>query len=376
MTEVMTMSKKNILFLCAFSKIGGAERVLLTIAECMIDDGYFPYLIAQEDGPLTESFVKLGGKVFILELPAWRKFKNIFKRYLAIRRIAGIVKRERIDLVYANTYRLNPYCLGVARACKIKAVTHVHDIIERKHVINFLLHKSRYLVTPSDYVRSRFGNIKAKVFVVPNAVDLGKFSNIQTGNIRRELGISPDAFLVVMVANFVERKGHKFFIEAASRFKDMAGEVKFIIVGDSVYGGPLTMEVLKKFAREKNAESSVIFTGARNDIPEILSASDTLIVPSQIEPFSLAAIEAMAAKLPVIADIKSGGPTEIIDDGRTGILIDCSDTDALVEAILELIKNQPLRRSLAEAGYQKAKEKFDIPVFIHNMQKLLQEVLP
>jgi len=372
----MPIGKKNILFLCAFSKIGGAERVLLTIAEHITEEGYFPYLIAQEEGPLTESFVKLGGKVFILKLPAWRKFKNIFKRYLATRRICAIVRSEGIDLIYANTYRLNPYALVVARACKIKAATAVHDIIERKHVVNFLLHKSRYLITPSNYVRSRFGNIRPKVFVVPNAIDVGRFCAAGKGNIRREFGISPDAFLIVMVANFVERKGHKFFIEAASRLKSMAEDIKFMIVGDSVYGGPLTMEALKNFARQKRAESSIIFTGARSDIPEILNAADLLIVPSEIEPFSLAAIEAMAAKLPVIANIKSGGPTEIIDDGRTGILVDCSDTDALVEAVLKLIKDQPLRISLAEAGYKKAKEKFDIPVFMRNMQKLLQEVLP
>jgi glycosyltransferase involved in cell wall biosynthesis len=372
----MPIAKKNILFLSAFSKIGGAERVLLIIAENIINDGYSPYLIAQEEGPLTESFIKLGGKVYILKLPAWRKFKNMFKRYLAIRRIAAIVRSERIDLVYANAYRLNPYCLGVALICKIKAVTHVHDIIKRKHVINFLLHKSKYLVVPSNFVRAHLGNIKAKVFVVSNAIDVGKFSNIQTGNIRREFGISSGAFLIVMVANFVERKGHKFFIEVASKLKSMAEDVKFMIVGDSVYGGPLTMGALKKIAREKNAESSIIFTGARNDIPEILNASDLLVVPSEIEPFSLAAIEAMAVKLPVIANIKSGGPTEIIDDGITGILVDCSDTDALVEAVLKLIRNQPLRRNLAEAGYKKAKEKFDIPIFMSNIQKLLQEVLP
>jgi glycosyltransferase involved in cell wall biosynthesis len=369
------MGRKNILFLCAFAKIGGAERVLLTIAALVIKRGYSAYLIAQEEGPLTESFLKSGGKVFILKLPAWRKLKYLFKRYLALRRIAAIVKKEGIDLIYANSYRLNPYALGVAQACKIKAVTHVHDIIERKHVVNFLLHKSQYLVTPSNYVRSRFGKIKAKVFVIPNAVDVARFLDADKEKVRREFGVSPDTFLVTMVANFVERKGHKFFLEAAARLKNTAADVKFMIVGDSVYGGPLTMEALKQFAREKNVESCVIFTGARNDIPDILAASDLLIVPSQVEPFSLAVIEAMSAKVPAIADINSGGPAEIIDQGVNGILLDCSDIDALTEAVLNLIKDRPLRISLAEAGYAKAKEKFDLPVFARRLQGLLEEVL-
>ncbi len=364
----------NILYLATTEKIGGAEKILLNISEGLPKDTYHHFLITQEEGSLTENFLKLGGKVFIFKLPAWRKVKNIFKRYITIRYIADITRREQIDLIYANAYRLNPYVLGVWRACKIKAITHIHDVIEQEHIAHFLLHKSQYLVVPSNYIRICLGDIKARVFVVPNGIDVDRFSNIQKGKIRREFGISSNTFLIGMVANFVKKKGHKLFIEAASLIKKQIKNVKFIIVGDNIWKTSLTKEILQNFAKEKGVFEDTIFTGERNDIPQILNDLDIFVLPSERESFGMVILEAMASKVPVIAHKFSGGPSEIIEDGKDGLLVDCKSPNELVGAIFNLTNNNPLRNKLIEEGYKKVKEQFDISIFADNIRKVYQRV--
>jgi glycosyltransferase involved in cell wall biosynthesis len=364
----------NILWLSATEKIGGAERVMLNIVEGLSKQTYCHFLIAQEEGPLTEQFSKLGGKTFILKLPAWRKIKFLLKRFLTIFRIIDLVRKERIDLIYANGYRLNPYALYVSKLLNIPALTHIHDVIEKKHVRNFLLHRSQNLVVPSEYARERLGNIRARIFLVPNAIKVCDFIHTAKSNIRKEFGIEDNQILIGMVGNFVEKKGHCFFIDAAVLIKEKINNVKFIIVGDNVYGGSLTKDILIKFAQGRNIAGDIIFTGERSDITEILSNLDFFILPSEKESFSLVVLEAMASRVLVIANKFSGGPSEIIKDGQDGLLVDCANTEELSALIADLAKNFSFKKTLVNAAFEKVKNEFDMPIFINRMVKSLDKI--
>ena len=365
----------NILWLSATEKIGGAERVMLNIVEGLSKQTYCHFLIAQEEGPLTEQFSKLGGKTFILKLPAWRKIKFLLKRFLTIFRIIDLVRKERIDLIYANGYRLNPYALYVSKLLNIPALTHIHDVIEKKHVRNFLLHRSQNLVVPSEYARERLGNIKARVFLVPNAIKVHDFIHINRSNIRKEFGIEDNQILIGMVGNFVKEKGHRFFIDAAVLIKEKINNARFIIVGDNVYGGSLTKNVLVKFAQERDIADDIIFTGERSDVAEILSNLDFFILPSERESFSLVVLEAMASRVLVIANKSSGGPSEIIKDGQDGLLFDCANARELSILIADLTKNVSFKKTLVDAAFEKVKNEFDMPIFIDRINKSLEKII-
>jgi glycosyltransferase involved in cell wall biosynthesis len=365
----------NILWLSATEKIGGAERVLLNTVEGLPKSTYRHFLISQEEGPLTGYFSKLGGKVFILKLPAWRKIKYFFGRFKCIFKIINIARREHIDLIYANGYRLNPYVLYVSRLLTIPVVTHVHDVIKKKHVPNFLLNKARNLIVPSDYVKKCLGIIKAHIFLVPNAIKVNDFLAVRKGRIRREFGIADGQILIGMVGNFVETKGHRFFINAASLIREKINNVKFIIVGDNVYGGPLTRNVLIKFAQEKNIAKDIIFTGERNDIAEILSDLDYFILPSEKESFSLVVLEAMASRVLVIAHKFSGGPSEIIRDGQDGLLVDCANASELSTLVIDLIEGKGFKNVLVDVAFERVKNEFDMTIFISRMKKSLEQII-
>jgi len=126
------MNKRiNILYLCATTEIGGAERILLDIVQGLEKNLYSLTLVAQNDGELPGEFKRSQGKVYFLKMPAWRKTRNFLVRYWTVYRISRIAKKEKIDLIHCNSYRLNPYALWVSRITKIPFVTHVHDFLEK-----------------------------------------------------------------------------------------------------------------------------------------------------------------------------------------------------------------------------------------------------
>ena len=366
---------KNVLYLTVTPKIAGGATILFAIAKNLSENGFYPLLLTQEDGELVKRFLEIGGKVFIQKLPAWRKSKYFISRYFSVHKITNIVRANKIDLIHCNNYRLNPYALYVSKFCKIPAITHVHDILDKRHIYNFLLHKSQNLIVPSDCVRNCFGGFNKNIFKVPNGIDINKFRPEIKGRIRKEFNINRDDILIGMVAYFTETKGHKFFIEAASIVKDKINNVKFMIVGDNLYGGNLTKEELQKFAREKNVFKEIIFTGKRDDVPQILCDWDIFVLPSENESFSLALIEAMAARLPVIINKFSGGPSEIIENGKEGLAVDCRNPNELAENIVNLIKNKTLREKFAEEGYKKVKQYFDLPILLSNIKNIYKEIL-
>lgn len=367
------MKMPNILFLVPISEIGSL-KLLLFIAKDSVRKGAHPCLITQEPGPLTEEFLKLGGKVFILKLPAWRKGRNFFRRYFTIFKIAKIIRENKVGLVHCFSWRLTPYALYAARQCRIPAISHVHDFLDRRHIFRFLVHKARYLIVPSEYVGKCFTGLRPRVFKVPNGIEVETFASGKKGKIRAEFKVANNTILVGMIGYFTPWKGQDFFIRSLSYVKKELPNVKFMIVGDNIWNTAVTRETLQKLAREEGVLEDIIFSGARNDLPDILADLDIFALPSKNESFGMSIIEAMSAGLPVIAHKFSGGPSEIIEDGINGLLVDACQPQELAHAIIRLIREPELNNRLAEAGLVKVRQNFTLAHFLGDIEKVYQDV--
>src|SRR5262249_17868053 len=117
-----------------------------------------------------------------------------------------------------------------------------------------------------------------------------------------------------------------------------------------------------------------IFLGFRSDIPEILSELDVFVLSSVSEGLPLVALEAMAAAKPVIVT-RSGGPQEIVEDGRTGLLIPPADSDALTEKICELFANPERAAALARTGRAKVESEFTLEGMICDYERLYERLM-
>jgi len=145
-------------------------------------------------------------------------------------------------------------------------------------------------------------------------------------------------------------------------------EVRLLLVGE----GP-SREGLEDAAQELGIVDRVHFLGFRDDVPRVLSALDCFVLPSLSEGLSIATLEAMAAGLPVVVT-DSGGPSELVSDGESGLIVPPGDSSALAQALIAVLHDHDLAGRLGRAARRRA-DGFDLSVMVERYDALYREVL-
>jgi glycosyltransferase involved in cell wall biosynthesis len=173
---------------------------------------------------------------------------------------------------------------------------------------------------------------------------------------------------VAMAGRLEPVKRPQDFVEAAVLVLQKNKDLRFLVVGD----GSL-MPVLRKRVQELNLQGYIAFLGWREDIISILSEVDIFVLPSLNEAVGRSALEAQALGVPVVAT-KVGGIPEIVQDGRTGILINPKDPQRLAEAIIFLSENEEKREQMSEAAKKWVDEKFSDRLMVEKFAKLYKQM--
>ncbi len=198
-----------------------------------------------------------------------------------------------------------------------------------------------------------------------NAIDVERFHGLpDRSEAQRALGLPAGAPTLVCVASLTEQKGQGYLLEAMRAIRSELPEARLILVGRD--RGKTDLAAL---AREKGLGESVIFLGARDDIPLVMAASDVSVLPSLREGLPMSLLESAAASLPVVAtDV--GGIPEVVEDGRGGILVPPREPGPLAEAVLTLLRDPERRRSMGEAARERVEREFDVRVMTARIQDL------
>jgi len=231
-----------------------------------------------------------------------------------------------------------------------------------------------------DHIKYGIGR-ENKFVPIYNGIDLDRYKNVQIDRVKKkeELGIYGDSFVVADISRLDPVKGNRYFIEAINRVTrytlHVTREVRFLVVGDGS-----EREMLEKMAEKYGIMDKVIFTGMRNDIPEILAVSDLVVLPSLMEGLGIVLLEAMAAGRPVVATWVGGVP-EIVKDGETGFLVPPKNSKAIADAIIALLADEDLRKRMGKAGRSWVNEmenglpRFSIEAMVRKIERLYKEVL-
>ena len=173
-----------------------------------------------------------------------------------------------------------------------------------------------------------------------------------------------------MVSVLRSWKGHNFFIDATATVLKKFSNVRFLIVGD----GP-QKENLTKIIQEKGLSETIFMLGHREDIPEIMASFNILVHPSFAnEGVPQSIVQAMAMGVPVIAsDIKS--LSEVVTDGKTGLLSPRKDSGKLAKRIILLLKNKELMRKMGNNGRKFVVEKFSMERMISSIENLYKNMV-
>ncbi|HLC41022.1 MAG TPA: glycosyltransferase [Methylomirabilota bacterium] len=316
---------------------------------------------------------------------------NLNSRHLrdigALRRLVGLVRRERFDLIHAHLTYAAIWGALVSRFTKVPLLTTLHvkpstdpvwsrEGLRHRLMCMLLSVWCARVLAVSNSLRRAYvetNRIKAeKLIVVHNGVNCRATKSVtapQGLSLRRSLGIREDAPLVTTVSVLREGKGVEVLLEATRQILAHHGDVSFLVVGD----GPMRKN-LEDVALASGVGDRVHFLGFRRDIPTILRASDLFVLPSLEDAFPTVLMEAMAAELPIVAT-RVGGVPEIIDAPATGRLIPAGDADALGRAVIDLLGRPEERTAMGERARRRAEDHFSIEVWLERLMAVYLDVV-
>ena len=348
--------------------VGGGELSMLELLRGLDHRRWAPALVVPDDGEVAAHGRDLGLPIHVVPLPTLRR--PGYAMASSVRMLCRLARTTGAALIHANGSRAMMYGGLAGRTTGRPAVWHVR-IAQSDGVVDRALYAlATGVIATSDAVARRFCRAAAKVRLVPNGIDLTRFTpRAPSAGLRAALGVPPSSPVVLSIGRFVAEKGHRHLLEAAARVERTKPGVHWVLVGAGELEAPL-----RRQARGLGLESRVHFAGWREDVPDVLAVSDVFVLPSESEGFGRVVVEAMAMAHPVVATAVGGVP-EIIRDGETGILVPPSDPAALADAVRSLL-DDPVRASrLGAAGRARAESRFSLTAHIDAIEGVYTEVL-
>lgn len=210
--------------------------------------------------------------------------------------------------------------------------------------------------------------------IIHNAVTLSPpLSEPERLMVRSELGLTGDQFVLANVGRLVAWKGQDVFIKSVARLSKQIPNLRALIIGkaDDNPGSRAFVQQLRNMVAELGLTERIIFTGFRPDVNCLMGAADVVVhSATTAEPFGRVIIEGMAARTAVIA-ANDGGTVDIIEPGKTGLLVTPGDDTALSEAVVLLYRDPAFRAAMRDAGYQYAINNFSAAAHAAQVQESL-----
>jgi glycosyltransferase involved in cell wall biosynthesis len=371
------MSKKyNILCLTQDFFIGGAEIMLYRLLR-HINKKQFNCIICcyKKSGSVIELIKKTGSTIVLLKekQDIGRQLKEIKKKY-------------KINLVYVTTYKLlREAALLKNSHCKI--IYHMHNLLRHTHknlpqdkkdmLLKTIFCLSDKIIACSRAVKKQFDFLRSEgiidIIYCAAEIDTPRHHIGTRGKLKKEYKIPFDTKIVAMLGRVEPQKEPELFIKICKRVKKKFSNVKFFIIG--LCASPKFLKLIKNDIKTSSLTDSILLTGFRNDIHEIINDIDVVVSTSAYESFGLSALEGMAAGKAVIAT-NTGGVAEIIKNRKTGILVKPYGITSFADPMLNLLQNDTWRKRLGQKAQKEVTKKYSAGLYTKNMENAFLGVVP
>lgn len=353
--------------------VGGAEEMVLNLVR-RLPERFEPMVCCiHEAGPIGEEIRKTGTPVDVLGLNPG------LLRLFDVGRIRSYLRHAQPHIVHTFLLTASVYGRLAAILARIPIVigteVNIYERKRRRHAI-----AERLLMAGTDRVVVSAASVRdfyieqvhadpAKVDVIYNAVDFSQTESTRTrDDMRGALGVPADARVAGVIARLTEQKGHRFLFEALAATPALA-DVHVLVIG----GGELRDDLVRR-AESLGLSQRVHFLGARRDLGNLLGAMDVFVMPSLWEGLPLSLVLAMGARLPVVATAVAGIP-EVVDDGRTGLLVPPGDAVALGAALTLAFNDPPRRARMGHDARASVLPRFGVDKYVASVAELYDELL-
>jgi len=295
----------------------------------------------------------------VIELPMRGEVDLIFGW-----RLLQTLRRERPDLVHAHSRRgADLWGAIAARIAGIPAlVTRRVDNPEAPWLARLKYRQFAHVITISQGIRDVLlgeGVPADHVTCVHSAVDIDAWQGEpDRAWINREFNLPDDSQVVAVIAQLIERKGHRFLFEAIPRILEKVPNAYFLVLGK----GPLETE-LKELCKTLQIESHVIFAGFRDDLQRIMPCLDLVVHPALMEGLGVSLLQAAACGIPIVAG-RAGGIPEIVEDGVNGYLVEPGNSEELIIPVTQLLLNPDDNSNMGQQGREIVQKWFSIDAMV------------
>lgn len=352
--------------------VGGAERLAVQITQGLDPERFERTLVAtrkRKDAPFVDELEAAGVRVLQLErrgkldVTAWRPL---------------LAELRRTDVVHAHKFGSNVWAAVFGSLLRVPViVTHEHTwsyvgqplrrFLDRELIAR---RSSAFIAVSRDDERKMIEIERvrpAKIRFLPNGIP--PLPAPSGKDVRAELGLRPDAPVLLSVGLLRPQKALEVLVEAAAILRDEFPGVRVLIAGI----GPEENKLRARMAA-LDVEDNVVLLGKRRDVPDLLAIADVCVSSSDFEGSPLAVMEYMAARKPVVATTVGGVP-DLIEEGVHGFLVPPRDPKALAERAARLLRSPELRAELGANAQARQREEFDLDAMVRRVEALYLELL-
>ncbi|MDN4608718.1 N-acetyl-alpha-D-glucosaminyl L-malate synthase BshA [Sporosarcina highlanderae] len=373
------MSKLKVGVIC-YPSLGGSGVVATELGMKMAEKGHeMHYISSGKPFRLLDAHPNI--HFHEVKIDGYAVFKYPPYDIALANRIAHVIQKENLDLLHVH-YAV-PHAISAALAkdmaksdIGVIATLHGTDVTvlghdpALKYTVRYGIEKSDITTAVSESLRrDTFTLIEPdkEILTIYNFIDEEKYKPVNPGSLKKELGIQEEEKVIIHVSNFrsVKRIGD---IIDSFKIINQTIDSKLVLVGT----GPEKIEMMEK-ARREGLEKEIIFTGKRDDLPELLAISDLMYLLSEKEAFGLVLLEGFACGVPAIAT-NIGGIPEVIEDGENGFLVELGDVKTAAEKAIGLLQNPVKHKLFRENALRTVHEKFDSTSIVNQYEKLYYKV--
>lgn len=362
----MSSNRLSVLMILDSVNVGGTETHVYTICQTLLKLGHRVTIVGKR-GEMTSLFRDLGCKVYLL---------NIKRKRLRVNQLYRIVQKEKVDIMHGHMSPSGMLGSYVASKLRIPFYFTVHGTYYGRNKLQKILPRCSRVISVSPPVKEWLLGMGFESELLPNGIDLERFTSKKLEKDRINWGISDNAPLILYAARLKKEKGQlcNHLIDACLEFRKQYADLQFWVIGD----GPEKEKLQKKADLiSKNSNSSWIrFFGNRWDMPTYYSLSDVVIGTGRV------ALEGMSCGRPVIA-VGSRGISGIVEskyfeyhwnhyfgDHRDA---DLTNKESLLPYLTKLFRDNKLRQDLGEEGRKIIEEKFDIQMITKRLIEIYKQ---